>query len=500
MKTCKNCKQNNEQVEFPKIGALCKTCKREIMKEYHRKWRADLKENKPEKHAKRLEQAKVRQKEKYHTDPEFQERAKAYSAKQRVENPEGKREYQQKYYAENKDRLLTHNKTKYNNDPAARKVRLEATRRWALEHPTERYIIGQRRRAKKAGNGGDYTITHIENLKIIQEDHCIYCSGVMDKRTVEHIVPLNKGGTSWAHNVALSCSRCNFSKSDNLLDLEWNIYKDRITVENWNIDQYLSGIDIPYTLIIDKVPVLDFGNTVLTIYPIWWTSERHWGIKESSQIMKEINIKYSDKRVIHIFSDELLNKKELISSSIKHTLGIGSKIGAREVVVKEIDYTTASKFLDSHHLQGTVRNISLSLGLVKDDNIIGVASFRKYGEGWELARLAFNTTVMGGFSKLLKEFNRIVGPTKLISYCDLRWGAGKSYEVVGFKDIGNTIEPYWYITIEGERVNRLQYTLDNMAKKLDYFNPVLTETQNAHINGLYRIWGLPNRTFILDLK
>jgi 5-methylcytosine-specific restriction endonuclease McrA len=41
-----------------------------------------------------------------------------------------------------------------------------------------------------------------------------------DSASVEHIIPLSRGGTNDPENVVLACRRCNFSKQDRLLS-EW---------------------------------------------------------------------------------------------------------------------------------------------------------------------------------------------------------------------------------------------------------------------------------------
>jgi 5-methylcytosine-specific restriction endonuclease McrA len=51
-------------------------------------------------------------------------------------------------------------------------------------------------------------------MTILQRDGhiCAYCGQQAD--TVDHIVPLNKGGTNDPDNLTAACNRCNGAKSD----------------------------------------------------------------------------------------------------------------------------------------------------------------------------------------------------------------------------------------------------------------------------------------------
>jgi 5-methylcytosine-specific restriction protein A len=58
---------------------------------------------------------------------------------------------------------------------------------------------------------------------------CYYCRRRVGVKalTMDHIVPLGRGGTSVRGNVAPSCKDCNTRKKS-LLPLEWQDYLDRL--------------------------------------------------------------------------------------------------------------------------------------------------------------------------------------------------------------------------------------------------------------------------------
>ena len=52
------------------------------------------------------------------------------------------------------------------------------------------------------------------------KEPCVYC-GATDGISIDHVVPLSRGGRHEANNLAPACFSCNSSKSDRLLS-EWS--------------------------------------------------------------------------------------------------------------------------------------------------------------------------------------------------------------------------------------------------------------------------------------
>jgi 5-methylcytosine-specific restriction endonuclease McrA len=63
----------------------------------------------------------------------------------------------------------------------------------------------------------------------ISKGICYYCGRSVDPRelTMDHIVPLTRGGTSTKGNLVPACKDCN-NKKKYLLPIEWEEYLDRI--------------------------------------------------------------------------------------------------------------------------------------------------------------------------------------------------------------------------------------------------------------------------------
>ncbi len=79
----------------------------------------------------------------------------------------------------------------------------------------------QNRRALKKKFKGKITKQHLEGQYVIQEGKCYYCSNpiLKEKMTVDHYIPLSKGGLHDDSNIVLACNFCNCSKKDKMPEI-----------------------------------------------------------------------------------------------------------------------------------------------------------------------------------------------------------------------------------------------------------------------------------------
>ncbi|ATS93083.1 HNH endonuclease [Gordonia phage Patio] len=55
---------------------------------------------------------------------------------------------------------------------------------------------------------------------------CFYCGERSSKLTVEHIIPLSRGGRHSIGNIVPACPTCNYQKQNRTV-MEWRIWKQR---------------------------------------------------------------------------------------------------------------------------------------------------------------------------------------------------------------------------------------------------------------------------------
>ena len=206
-------------------------------------------------------------------------------------------------------------------------------------------------------------------------------------------------------------------------------------------------------------------------------------------------------QLIHIFEDEWINNQNIVKDKIKSVLGIYDKrIYARCCEIREVKKMVSDMFLLENHLQGK-DNASIRYGLYYNDELVSVMTFGKprfnKHYDFELIRFAskLGCQVIGGFSKLLKNFERAYPDTSVISYADRRYSKGNVYLKNGFK-LKETSLPNYFYTRGKELYSRYQCQKNKLKALLkDKFNPLLSETENMLANGYSRIFDCGNLVF-----
>lgn len=202
-------------------------------------------------------------------------------------------------------------------------------------------------------------------------------------------------------------------------------------------------------------------------------------------------------RLVTVFDAEWRNrnKKPVIQGRIRSALGLTKRhFFARKMHIVRVSPSTAKKFLTLNHVQGDVPS-TVRLGLCSSDGILrslmtfGKPRFSKDAE-WELLRFCSqrDCSVAGGQSRLFAAFQRRYAPESVLSYADLRWGIGGTYETLGFKLMRRTAPAPWYIhrsTIGGPNSklhHRMAVQKHRLPSLLKTFDPNLTAERNLANN------------------
>jgi len=194
--------------------------------------------------------------------------------------------------------------------------------------------------------------------------------------------------------------------------------------------------------------------------------------------------------LLHIRGDQWINKKNIVKSMIQNKLGLtNNKIYARKCEIKTLSIKEARDFFNETHIQGYCGS-SIKLGLFYNGELVSaiLCSKPRYNRQyvWELIRFSnkLNTSVIGGFSKLLKHFRKN-HQGRMISYCDRSRSQGNVYRKNGFSLILES-ESGYYWTDNHTVYHRTNFQKHKLENKLKSFDPLLTEKINMFNNG-YRI-------------
>lgn len=210
--------------------------------------------------------------------------------------------------------------------------------------------------------------------------------------------------------------------------------------------------------------------------------------------------------LIQIFSDEWDDpaKREILKSIIASRLGKNTrKIFARTTTTVEVTAKGARDFLNANHLQGFAASAKYYGLETKQGELVSVMLLTPPRKGitasksqydLELVRFASlrNTTVVGGFSKLLKQADG----KSVVTYCDRRIFNAQGYEAVGFSKTHHNPPEYYYSKSRSGRLSRLGFQKQHLAKKLESYDPTKTEHENMLANGYYRVYGCGTTTLV----
>lgn len=105
---------------------------------------------------------------------------------------------------------------------------LNRSKQWSKENPEKKVEQSHRRQARLYGQFEfDLPKDFVKILNELQNNACAYCSRTDIKLTIEHMLPISRGGKHCFANVILACVTCNFSKHSKTLE-EWLEYNQSL--------------------------------------------------------------------------------------------------------------------------------------------------------------------------------------------------------------------------------------------------------------------------------
>lgn len=199
-------------------------------------------------------------------------------------------------------------------------------------------------------------------------------------------------------------------------------------------------------------------------------------------------------QLLHIFDFEWEQKQDIWKSMILIKCGISDRIYARKCKIVNVSNDEYRRFVQDNHIQGYAP-ASIILGLEYDDKLVSIMSFSKNrfskkGE-WELIRYCsiLNTSVVGGFSKLLKSFAKSNNGS-ILSYANRRWSVGNVYEKNGFVLLNTSKPNYWYLDKNLQPHSRLKF-----QKHIIDDGSGRTESEIMFDLGYRRLWDCGNLVY-----
>lgn len=134
----------------------------------------------------------------------------AYRRKWNKNNRERYLNTARRFYYRHREKCLAY----WNERPEQRR---EYHRRWRDNNRAMHNSKEQRRRARKAAVGGSYTAEEWITLCNQYGNKCLAC-GKAEGLTVDHVIPLKRGGRNDISNLQPLCRSCNSRKGSRVID------------------------------------------------------------------------------------------------------------------------------------------------------------------------------------------------------------------------------------------------------------------------------------------
>ena len=293
------------------------------------------------------------------------------------------------------------------------------------------------------------------------------------------------GHTYWQmpnkHLQGHSCPYCshNVSKQENeiteFLNKELNIETD-----NNNRKILGNGKEIDITI--------PSKNTAIEFNGLIWHSEQYGGNKEYYHLDKTVACNSKGIRLIHIFEDEWLYKKDIVKSKLKEILNCSPiQIKANNCEIKKISKRDCTDFLNNNSIQGKVKS-SFQYGLYNKNELVSVIALKKCGNK-EFEILAYcnkmDSYIIGGEKKMLNYLIEVINPNRITICFDRRWDNGENFEKIGFKYRYSSSPKYYYV-VGKHRKDWSEFTKNKLIEQ--GFDKDKTVEEIMEERGIYKIY------------
>jgi 5-methylcytosine-specific restriction endonuclease McrA len=142
-------------------------------------------------------------------------RHRGYISKYKETNADMLRRKARQYAQENRDKRIEYKKQYRERFP-------EKNQQWVKENLEKVRLNARRgnhkRRSNKARNGGSFTSTEWLDLLNRYEHKCLCCGEKNIVLSIDHVIPISKGGINSIENIQPLCSSCNSRKGNKTID------------------------------------------------------------------------------------------------------------------------------------------------------------------------------------------------------------------------------------------------------------------------------------------
>lgn len=131
----------------------------------------------------------------------------------RINNRDRARELCREYYSRHREAQLNRMRQWRIDNPGAA---YKAVRSWQLRNWDKVLAYSQNRRSRKLSAEGSFTGAEWMEKCAAYDNKCAYCDKPKPL-TIQHVVPLSKGGSNYIENIVPACKTCNSRIHDKIV-------------------------------------------------------------------------------------------------------------------------------------------------------------------------------------------------------------------------------------------------------------------------------------------
>ncbi len=207
-KICDKCKEDKSIFDFTKcnqspdgFGYYCKSCRKKMKHKYYEANKERLLLKQHNYYFDHSDQVKTYQKKYGNLNKEkITERKKSY----RTKNIDAIKAKKVSYYLDNRDHILNKSHNYY--------LTMKDDDSFKIKRKIRKY-----RRKTSEKNAGHFTPTEWKEVLEKYGEACLHC-GSTEHITIDHVIPLIKGGPNTKDNLQPLCLTCNCSKGTKTID------------------------------------------------------------------------------------------------------------------------------------------------------------------------------------------------------------------------------------------------------------------------------------------
>lgn len=401
-------------------------------------------------------------------DPEFGEfEATLHSILRGKKHPDrlfNERSVRSKKMFQDPEHLLKWKKglKKFDRQAASLKRKKRMKEKWGVEHALQHEKFCEK---LKKTNVERYGKEHFAQSSIGKEK-------IRSKKIANGSIKLFKGKSVSEHAKELGKAYSTFISQVNKYGFEQALQiTKRHSFQESLLRNFLEEANLKFTPQFEVSGKLaDFrveDNLLVELNGLFWHGEMI--IANKNHHKERLNLfKQAGFNCLFFREDEVLQKFEIVKSIILNKIGKNKKrFFARKCKIEIIQDKKISKhFFTENHLMGNGSGVAFALFF--NGQIVSMMQIKKNKDSIEISRFCnrINTSVVGGFSKLLKFAEQYFETSKVITFIDKRYGEGSYLNSLGFRKMTDSLSFRW--TNGKETFHRLKFRR-NTGYDYNYF-------------------------------